>query len=118
VDLDGAKSSQIVNYKILEQIASQTTLKIDFGGGLKSDADLKIAFDSGANQITGGSIAIKNRALFENGFKNTVLIKLYLVRTPTMKRVAISGWLEESDEDLIPLYKDIKLKAFMSFVLI
>jgi phosphoribosylformimino-5-aminoimidazole carboxamide ribotide isomerase len=74
VDLDGAKSSQIVNYKILEQIASQTTLK-DFGGGLKSDADLKIAFDSG-NQITGGSIAIKNRALFENGFKNTV--KLYL----------------------------------------
>jgi phosphoribosylformimino-5-aminoimidazole carboxamide ribotide isomerase len=84
VDLDGAKSSQIVNYKILEQIASQTTLKIDFGGGLKSDADLKIAFDSGANQITGG-IAIKNRALFENGFKNTVLIKLYLVRTPTMK---------------------------------
>jgi phosphoribosylformimino-5-aminoimidazole carboxamide ribotide isomerase len=65
VDLDGAKSSQIVNYKILEQIASQTTLKIDFGGGLKSDADLKIAFDSGANQITGGSIAIKNRALFE-----------------------------------------------------
>jgi phosphoribosylformimino-5-aminoimidazole carboxamide ribonucleotide (ProFAR) isomerase len=85
VDLDGAKSSQIVNYKILEQIASQTTLKIDFGGGLKSDADLKIAFDSGANQITGGSIAIKNRALFENGFKNTVLIKLYLVRTPTMK---------------------------------
>jgi phosphoribosylformimino-5-aminoimidazole carboxamide ribotide isomerase len=80
VDLDGAKSSQIVNYKILEQIASQTTLKIDFGGGLKSDADLKIAFDSGA-KITGGSIAIKNRALFENGFKNTVLIKLYLVRT-------------------------------------
>jgi phosphoribosylformimino-5-aminoimidazole carboxamide ribotide isomerase len=56
VDLDGAKSSQIVNYKILEQIASQTTLKIDFGGGLKSDADLKIAFD-GANQITGGSIS-------------------------------------------------------------
>jgi phosphoribosylformimino-5-aminoimidazole carboxamide ribotide isomerase len=53
-------------------------LKIDFGG-FKSDADLKIAFDSGANQITGGSIAIKNRALFENGFKNTVLIKLYLV---------------------------------------
>jgi phosphoribosylformimino-5-aminoimidazole carboxamide ribotide isomerase len=90
VDLDGAKSSQIVNYKILEQIASQTTLKIDFGGGLKSDADLKIAFDSGANQITGGSIAIKNRALFENGFKNTVLIKLYL-RTPTMKKWPYQG---------------------------
>jgi phosphoribosylformimino-5-aminoimidazole carboxamide ribotide isomerase len=64
VDLDRAKSNQIVNYKILEQIASQTTLKIDLGG-LKSDADLKIAFDSGANQITGGSIAIKNRALLK-----------------------------------------------------
>ena len=65
VDLDGAKSSKIVNYKILEQIASQTKLKIDFGGGLKADSDLKIAFESGANQITGGSIAVKNRAIFE-----------------------------------------------------
>jgi phosphoribosylformimino-5-aminoimidazole carboxamide ribotide isomerase len=90
VDLDGAKSSQIVNYKILEQIASQTTLKIDFGGGLKSDADLKIAFDSGANQITGGS-SYQEQGLFENGFKNTVLIKLYLVRTPTMKKWPYQG---------------------------
>jgi phosphoribosylformimino-5-aminoimidazole carboxamide ribotide isomerase len=89
VDLDGAKSSQIVNYKILEQIASQTTLKIDFGGGLKSDADLKIAFDSGANQITGGSIAIKNRALFEKWIQEYGSDKIILVRTPTM--VAISG---------------------------
>jgi phosphoribosylformimino-5-aminoimidazole carboxamide ribotide isomerase len=88
-------------------------------GGLKSDADLKIAFDSGANQITGGSIAIKNRALFEKWIQEYGSDKLYLVRTPTMKKLAISGWLEESDEDLIPLYKDIKLKAFnMSFVLI
>ena len=66
VDLDGAKSSKIVNYKILEQIATQTKLKIDFGGGLKSDTDLKIAFESGANQITGGSIAVKNAELFSS----------------------------------------------------
>ena len=65
VDLDGAKSNKIVNHKILEQLASQTSLKIDFGGGLKSDADLKIAFESGANQITGGSIAVKNPNLFK-----------------------------------------------------
>ena len=65
VDLDGAKSSKIVNHKVLEQIASQTSLKIDFGGGLKSDEDLKIAFESGANQITGGSIAVKNPDLFQ-----------------------------------------------------
>jgi phosphoribosylformimino-5-aminoimidazole carboxamide ribotide isomerase len=77
VDLDGAKSSQIVNYKILEQIASQTTLKIDFGGGLKSDADLKIAFDSGAKLQ---AALLSRRALFENGFKNTVLIKLWCGR--------------------------------------
>jgi hypothetical protein len=66
VDLDGAKSSRIVNYKVLEQIASKTNLKIDFGGGLKSDADLKIAFESGANQITGGSIAIKQPEVFKS----------------------------------------------------
>jgi phosphoribosylformimino-5-aminoimidazole carboxamide ribonucleotide (ProFAR) isomerase len=91
VDLDGAKSSQIVNYKILEQIASQTTLKIDFGGGLKSDADLKIAFDSGANQITGGHCYQEQSFIRKNGFKNTVLIKLYLVRTPTMKKWPYQG---------------------------
>jgi phosphoribosylformimino-5-aminoimidazole carboxamide ribotide isomerase len=90
VDLDGAKSSQIVNYKILEQIASQTTLKIDFGGGLKSDADLKIAFDSGANQITGGS-TIKNRALFEKWIQEYGSDKIYLVRTPTMKKWPYQG---------------------------
>ncbi|HEX8576369.1 MAG TPA: HisA/HisF-related TIM barrel protein, partial [Flavobacterium sp.] len=60
VDLDGAKSSKIINHKVLEAIATKTNLKIDFGGGLKSDADLKIAFESGAHQITGGSIAVKN----------------------------------------------------------
>ena len=58
VDLDGAEASQIVNYKVLEQIATKTNLKLDFGGGLKSDEDLRIAFESGANQITGGSIAV------------------------------------------------------------
>jgi len=61
VDLDGAKSKHIVNHKVLEQIASKTNLKIDFGGGLKTDDDLRIAFESGANQITGGSIAVKDR---------------------------------------------------------
>ena len=65
VDLDGAKSGRIVNYKVLEQISENTKLKIDFGGGLKTNADLEIAFNSGANQITGGSIAVKNPVLFQ-----------------------------------------------------
>jgi phosphoribosylformimino-5-aminoimidazole carboxamide ribotide isomerase len=60
VDLDGAKSSKICNHKILEKIASKTSLKIDFGGGIKSDEDIRIAFESGAKQVTGGSIAVKN----------------------------------------------------------
>ena len=65
VDLDGAKSKHIVNHKVLEDIASKTSLKIDFGGGLKSDEDLKIAFESGAHQVTGGSIAVKEPKVFE-----------------------------------------------------
>ena len=70
VDLDGAKASHIVNYKVLESIAGKTNLKIDFGGGLKSDNDLRIAFESGANQITGGSIAVKNPKVFETWIAN------------------------------------------------
>jgi phosphoribosylformimino-5-aminoimidazole carboxamide ribotide isomerase len=105
VDLDGAKSSQIINYKILEQIASQTKLKIDFGGGLKSNNDLRIAFESGANQITGGSIAIKNPILFQEWIANYGAEKIILGADATNEKVAISGWIEESQEDLIPFIK-------------
>ena len=58
IDLDGAKTGKIVNHKVLETIATKTNLKIDFGGGIKTSGDVKIAFNSGANQITGGSIAV------------------------------------------------------------
>ena len=102
VDLDGAKSNKIVNHKILEQLASQTSLKIDFGGGLKSDADLKIAFESGANQITGGSIAIKNPNLFKEWIAKYGADKIILGADANNEKVAISGWLEDSKEDLIP----------------
>ena len=102
VDLDGAKSSKIVNHKILEQIATKTSLKIDFGGGLKSDADLKIAFESGANQITGGSIAIKNPEIFQKWVQDFGAEKIILGADAKDEKVAISGWLEDSNEDLIP----------------
>lgn len=102
VDLDGAKSSQIVNYKVLEQIASKTKLKIDFGGGLKSDADLKIAFENGANQITGGSIAIKQSDVFKSWIQQYGADKIILGADAMNEKVAISGWLEESQEELIP----------------
>ncbi|WP_406843552.1 1-(5-phosphoribosyl)-5-[(5-phosphoribosylamino)methylideneamino]imidazole-4-carboxamide isomerase [Flavobacterium soyae] len=111
VDLDGAKSSKIVNYKILEQIAMQTGLKIDFGGGLKSDDDLRIAFESGANQITGGSIAVKNRTIFEKWISEYGSDKIILGADAKDKKIAVSGWLEDSNEDLIPFIQDYQTKG-------
>lgn len=111
VDLDGAKSSKIVNYKILEQIATQTGLKIDFGGGLKSDDDLRIAFESGANQITGGSIAVKNRAIFEKWISEYGSEKIILGADAKDEKIAVSGWLEESNEDLVPFIQDYQTKG-------
>ena len=111
VDLDGAKSSTIVNYKIIEQISSKTNLKIDFGGGLKSDLDIRIAFESGANQITGGSIAIKNSELFEEWIAYYGSEKVILGADALNEKVAVSGWLENSNVDLIPFIKNYQNKG-------
>ena len=97
VDLDGAKAGRIINYKVIERIASKTNLSIDFGGGLKSDEDLKIAFDSGAQQITGGSIAVKNRSQFLSWLEVYGNEKIILGADAKDRKIAISGWLEESD---------------------
>ncbi|WZL88840.1 1-(5-phosphoribosyl)-5-[(5-phosphoribosylamino)methylideneamino]imidazole-4-carboxamide isomerase [Salinimicrobium sp. 3283s] len=102
VDLDGAKSKHIVNYKILEQIATGTDLQIDFGGGLKSDKDLEIAFNSGASQITGGSIAVKDRETFLSWLEKYGSEKIILGADAKDEKVAVSGWLEDSKEDLLP----------------
>lgn len=102
VDLDGAKSKHIVNYKVLEQIASGTGLQVDFGGGLKSDKDLEIAFNSGASQVTGGSIAVKDREVFLFWLEKYGTEKIILGADAKDEKVAVSGWLEESEEDLIP----------------
>jgi phosphoribosylformimino-5-aminoimidazole carboxamide ribotide isomerase len=102
VDLDGAKASHIVNHKVLETIASKTNLHIDFGGGLKSDEDLKIAFESGANQITGGSIAVKNPEIFKSWLQKFGVDKIILGADANNEKVAVGGWLEESDKELIP----------------
>lgn len=106
VDLDGAKSRHIVNYRILEEIASKTSLKIDFGGGLKSDEDLKIAFESGANQITGGSIAIKDPETFKNWLQKYGSEKIILGADANNEKIAISGWQEESEKELIPFIQE------------
>jgi phosphoribosylformimino-5-aminoimidazole carboxamide ribotide isomerase len=116
VDLDGAKSSKIVNYKILEQIATQTSLQIDFGGGLKADEDLKIAFESGATQITGGSIAVKNRGIFEKWIAEYGSDKIILGADAKNEKIAVSGWLENSNEDLIPFIQDYQLKGIQHVI--
>ncbi len=64
VDLDGAKAKRIVNIKVLERIAKQTSLVIDFGGGVQSNTDIAKAFDAGASMVTGGSIAVRNKEVF------------------------------------------------------
>lgn len=102
VDLDGAKSSHIVNHKILEKIATNTKLKIDFGGGLKSDEDLKIAFNSGANQITAGSIVVKDPDIFLAWLKKFGAAKIILGADANNEKIAVSGWLEESTLEVIP----------------
>jgi phosphoribosylformimino-5-aminoimidazole carboxamide ribotide isomerase len=94
VDLDGARQKKIVNYKVLELIASKTKLHIDFGGGIQSDEDIKVAFESGAAQITGGSIAVKNPDLFENWLKNYGSEKIILGADCKNEKIAVAGWEE------------------------
>jgi len=106
VDLDGAKASHIVNHNILESIASKTNLKIDFGGGLKSDDDLRIAFESGAHQITGGSIAVKNPDVFKKWILKYGSDKIILGADCNNEKIAISGWQEESELEVMPFIKD------------
>lgn len=102
VDLDGAKSKHIVNHRVLETLASKTGLKIDFGGGLKTDADLHIAFESGASQITGGSIAVKDRDTFLGWLETYGPERIILGADAREERVAVSGWEEDSDRELLP----------------
>lgn len=111
VDLDGAKASHIVNYKTLEQIASKTNLKIDFGGGLKSDEDLRVAFESGANQITGGSIAVKKPDVFERWLNTYGSKRIILGADCNHGKIAVSGWQEESELDVIPFITGYKTKG-------
>ena len=101
VDLDGAKSKQIVNYKVLEQIANKTQLKIDFGGGIKSDSDVKIAFECGASQLTAGSIAIQNKELFLKWLATYGNDKIILGADAKDRKIATHGWLESSDQEVV-----------------
>ncbi len=116
VDLDGAKAGHIVNYKVLESIASNTNLIIDFGGGLKTNDDLRIAFESGAQMITGGSIAVKNSEVFSQWIKQYGSEKIILGADVKEEKIAVSGWVETSDKDLLPFIDDYVQKGIQKVI--
>ena len=102
VDLDGAKASQPVNLDVLRRIASQTKLKVDFGGGVKSDESLEAVLQSGAKQVTAGSIAAKNPNLVYEWIEKFGSDKIILGADVINEKIAINGWQEDSGLDLFP----------------
>ena len=97
VDLDGAKAKKVVNWKVLERIATHTGLHIDFGGGVQSDDDLRVVFECGAQQVTGGSVAVKQPELFEHWLQTYGGAKIILGADARQEKIAVSGWQEGTD---------------------
>ncbi|MBP5259827.1 MAG: 1-(5-phosphoribosyl)-5-[(5-phosphoribosylamino)methylideneamino]imidazole-4-carboxamide isomerase [Paludibacteraceae bacterium] len=111
VDLDGAKAQHIVNHRVLEQIATGTGLTIDFGGGLKSDDDLRIAFECGASMITGGSIAVKQPEVFLRWLQTYGAAKIILGSDAKNGKIALNGWQEGSEVELMDFLSDYRKKG-------
>jgi len=106
VDLDGAKSGAVVNLAVLEEICSKTNLQVDFGGGVKTSVELKRVLEAGATQVTGGSIAVKNREEFLSWIELYGSEKIILGADCKDGKIAVSGWQEESKLELFPFIKD------------
>jgi phosphoribosylformimino-5-aminoimidazole carboxamide ribotide isomerase len=116
VDLDGAKASHIVNHKVLNLLSTKTNLIIDFGGGLKSDKDLEIAFNSGAKMITGGSIAVKERDTFLKWLQRYGSEKIILGADAKDGNIAISGWLETTELPVVEFISDFHEKGIIKVI--
>ncbi|MDY0931270.1 1-(5-phosphoribosyl)-5-[(5-phosphoribosylamino)methylideneamino]imidazole-4-carboxamide isomerase [Chryseobacterium sp. CFBP8996] len=116
VDLDGAKSKHIVNQKVLENITNETSLEIDFGGGLKTIEDIEIAFNSGANQITIGSIAVQNPEFCYDLIEKYGSEKIILGADCEDRKIKTSGWLEESNQDVIDFILDYQKKGIKNVI--
>ncbi|MEI6554910.1 MAG: 1-(5-phosphoribosyl)-5-[(5-phosphoribosylamino)methylideneamino]imidazole-4-carboxamide isomerase [Paludibacter sp.] len=116
VDLDGAKAHHIVNHKVLERITAGTDLIVDFGGGLKTDDDLRIAFECGASMVTGGSIAVKNPDVFLSWISTFGAEKIILGADVKDEKIAVSGWLETTDIELIPFIKNFTEKGISKVI--
>lgn len=116
VDLDGAKTKHIVNLRVLERIAKNTSLIIDFGGGVQSDEDIRQAFDAGASMVTGGSIAVRNKELFCRWIEKFGSDKIILGADSKDHKIAVSGWQEGTTIDIIPFIGNYKNKGISKVV--
>jgi phosphoribosylformimino-5-aminoimidazole carboxamide ribotide isomerase len=116
VDLDGAKSKNIVNHKILESIAAKTSLQIDFGGGIKTNEAVQLAFDCGAKQITGGSIAVSNPEIFSEWISKYGAEKIILGADCNNRKIATNGWLKESEIDVIDFIDSYQNKGIQHVI--
>ena len=105
VDLDGAKSKHIVNSPVLRRISTETSLVIDFGGGIKTDEDIETAFDAGASMVTVGSIAVTQPELFMGWLEKYGSERMILGADVRHGKISINGWKEDSSEDLLPFLK-------------
>lgn len=106
VDLDGARAKRIINHRVLERLAMRTGLHIDFGGGLKSTDDVRIAFECGARQITGGTVAAREPALFLEWLDQYGPECIILGADVREGRIAVSGWQEATEIDLFDYLSD------------
>lgn len=102
VDLDGARSKHVVNHKVLERMAQATNLVIDFGGGIKTDEDIRIATESGAQMVTVGSVAVTQPELFLGWLQQLGSERIILGADVKNGRISINGWKEDSSDELIP----------------
>lgn len=113
VDLDGARSKHIINYRTLERIASRTSLVIDFGGGIKSDEDLVIAFENGAQMVTIGSTAITDPELFLKWLDLFSDEKIILGADVKDNKIAVNGWMQKSSQELFPYLQNYVNKGII-----
>jgi phosphoribosylformimino-5-aminoimidazole carboxamide ribotide isomerase len=105
VDLDGAKAGKVINSDVLKSICQNTSLEVDFGGGIKTDSDLEIVFEAGAKQVTIGSLAVKDLQKMKEWIMKYGADKFILGADVKDGKIAIGGWLETSDIDLVPFVK-------------
>jgi phosphoribosylformimino-5-aminoimidazole carboxamide ribotide isomerase len=111
VDLDGAKAKRIINSRVLNRIAVKTNLIIDFGGGLRTESDIRIAFDNGASMVTGGSIAIQDPVQFLKWLNVFGSDKIILGADHNNEMISMNAWMEDSNTGLFPYLEDFVLKG-------